>query len=295
MQKTFLAAGLVLVTGSAIAQDAATPSFTLSPVQVESEALPALKELDPVGASKQPTWTTAQRFSFSDVYVRPEGARTVGVTLATDAGFATRPGASDQLAETVEVGLGHGWQVSGAFLQDDVLDNVGFGGKFEVRKAIAPWGGIWGNPTLVASYTERERDNDILKAGALLGGNLADKWSWSFNAGYERSFQDHWTSVSDNSPNYTTHAAAFSGGVMYSIQDNVLAAGLEGAADVTYTHVTGANMTGSFVGVGPSVSWRPTVAGHKLNVRAAALLLNGYAGDRVTPHNHLSLGVSYGF
>lgn len=303
MRNVLLTSGLVLVAGSAMAEE--TPSFNLTAVQVESSALPALKELDPVGKGNQPTWTTAPRFSFSEVYTLPEGVRQARVDMLADTGFGGSKKASHigtdsgrqarpELTETLAAGLGNGWQVGVSFVQDayrsQLFDEMDYGGKLEIRKSIAPWGEIWGNPTVLASYAKREEGMDTLKVGVLLGDNITDQWSWVSNVNYVRNFD--W--IRDNKGQWTS-------GVMYSVVDNTLAVGLE--ADVEYNNARFVNTkgvtdedNGLFIGFGPSASLRTTVAGNALTVHGSVLLLSGtYRESATISHPRISLGVSYNF
>lgn len=309
MIRNMLSLAAILVAGPVVAEDAATPTFewTGKPVEAEAAPLPALKELDPISDLQQPLWTTGQRFSFSNVYVLPPGAFQVGTSMLSDAGFSTKPHAETEAAQTVAGGFGNGWQASLSMLEvgtSDHFSDMDFGARGEVRKALGAWGEIWGNPALFASYAKREEGNDTLKGGVLLGGNLADKWSWAGNASILHDF--------DKS---RRNALDLTGGVMYSVLDNELAVGVEGVINVSRVD-SGKNATRNYTskwlrrdikigdnlysnsgyfGLGPSVSWRPVVFGRTLNVHGAVLLLNGFkGGDRVAQPN-ISAGVSYTF
>jgi hypothetical protein len=290
MTRSTLSLAGLLVAGSAFAEDA-TPSFELAPVQVDATALPSRHELDPFGNSKQPVWTLAQRFSFSDVYVRPEGMRTVGVGGGSDFERGTLNGKSNtEAAETVEVGLAHGWQVGLSAIQDVTAtqnSEVTWGGRLEVRKTLAPWGEIWGNPTLAASYTESEATDDTLKLGVLLGGNITDRWSWALNGNYSHNFEKF----------NRYDAETLSGGAMYSLVDNLLSFGVEAVVEVSQVQEhNDQHGNGAYAGIGPSFSWRPVVCGHVVTVHAAVLPLDLRSGghDEV-PHNVVSFGITTNF
>lgn len=283
MLKQSLSLGLVLAAGSAFAEEAA-PSFTLSPVRAEATELPGLKELDPVGVGQQPAWTAgAPRFSFSDVYTMSTGTRLVGAEVATDFGF--RHHTATEVAEYAAVGLKNGWQVGVAFLQDNnsATDDTTLGGRIEVRKAIAPWGQIWGNPTATLSFSEREGNADTLRAGVDLGDNFRERWSWALNASYTHGFAD----VRMNNLEVT-------GGAMYSLKDSKLAVGVEAVAQWQRFDGSGSSEQGLGLYVGPSVHWRPTVFGRTLNVNAAFLPLGVRGNDHVF-HNRFAAGLSYAF
>ncbi len=279
MRKTFSVLGLILASAPAFAEDA--PAFTLPAVEVQATSLPALKELDPVGQSKQPVWTTVPRFSFSQVYALPEGVRTASVNAVSDFGFDTAT--TTALAETVDVGLGQGWQVGVSFLQDrnSTLDSTELGGRLEVRKAVAPWGEIWGNPTVAASYSKLEEGRDTLKLGALLGGNVTDQVSWTLNGSWSHGFDAS-----------RINRFEVSGGAMYALIDNRLTVGLEAVAEATQTHLGADNYeNGVALYAGPSAAWRPT---GRITVTGAALVAGVRGNDRPA-HPRLALGLAYNF
>ncbi len=279
MRKTFPVLGLILAAAPVLADDA--PAFTLSAVEVEAAALPALKELDLVSQSKQPVWTTVPRFSFSSVYALPEGVHTASVRGVSDFGFETST--TTAVAETLEVGLGQGWQVGLSFLQDrnSAVDSTELGGRLEVRKAIAPWGAIWGNPTVAGSFAKREEGEDTSKLGVLLGGNLCDKMSWALNGSWSHAFGD-----------VRLNRYEISGGAMYSVIDDQLAAGLEAVAEATRTHLGGGNYeNGVALYVGPSIAWRST---RHITVTGAALPVAVRGNDRPA-RGRFALGLAYNF
>lgn len=284
MCKQLLSLGLILVAGSAFAEDG-VPSFKLEPVQVEATELPGLKELDPVGAAGQPAWVAGgtPRFTFSDTYVMAAGKKVVGVSAATDFGFDSHT--RTEVAEYAAVGLKGGWQVGAAFLQDHNSqdDETNLGGKLEVRKALAPWGRIWGNPTLSLSFAEREGDNDTVRGAVLLTGSFRERWSWTLNGSYAHTFAD-----------VRQENVQITGGAMYSLKDNKLAVGAEAVAQWQQFRVNGWREDGVALYVGPSVQWRPTVAGRTINVNAAFLPL-GVRGNDFVFQNRFAVGVSYGF
>lgn len=290
MLKQSLSLALVFAAGSAIAQEA-RPSFTLAPIQTEATVSSAsLRELDPVGLGQQPAWSSGgnPRFTFSDVYAINAGARAAGVYVGTDFGFRGENNIHTDVAEQFTVGLKYGWQVAVAFTQDlnnsgdhgDSRDYLTLGGKIEVKKAIAPWGRLWGNPTLSLSFAEREGNADALRFAVLLGDNFAERWTWVGNIAYTHGFDDA-----------DSKSVALTGGAMYSIIDSKLAVGVEAVAQ---WQKSGNSDDGAIISAGPSVQWAPTVFGRSINVNAAFLPL-GVRAEGWEQQNRFAAGVTYAF
>lgn len=284
---TVLAASAALAAACLAAParaEEAPPTFDLPAVPVESTPLPALVELDPVGASQQPRWTTLERFSFSDVYVRPAGTLAAGAEWTGDAGLQDHATSNHELAATFEAGLAGGFQVGGAVLARDAFDDNILGARIEGRWAIADWkrGGL--NPTLMAAYTEREGDHDAIQFGLLTGGQMGDRVAWASNIIFERRLDDS-----------EAFSFNYSAGILGSVIDDQLAVGGEAVLSIGSNDLGGRSETQLQAGIGPSIAWTPTVGGHRLCVRGAVLLLNGRSGEAASTQPKLSLGVSCAF
>jgi len=137
-----------LACGSALAQSVQS-THELAPVNVEGR--PYGEEL--IGPYNQPRWSARGRFSAdTDVYVLPPYAFYIDADYH---GTFPRSGFPDHLfVQEFELGLPHRFQVAFEFYQE--AQNGQFQVPFvlfEGRYALADWGKIPLNPTILAEYS----------------------------------------------------------------------------------------------------------------------------------------------
>jgi hypothetical protein len=210
----------------------------------------ALHEERRVGSYNQPEWTTHRRFARSRVYVI--GAGQWEVEQWYRGRFDRGVGPDAQFQTEIGVGLGHRIQL-------DLYENVERphgetskhkGIQVEARYAFADWGEIPLNPTLYLEWKFNHRSEDVAEAKLLFADEFSPGWHWAFNLSAEseqggaREFEE-----------------AVTGGVSYSVIDDVFSVGIE----LEWTRVTEKGARGDpermIVG-GPSIQWRPTPSTH---------------------------------
>jgi hypothetical protein len=212
--------------GGAAAAPAAPPDYPvrpweLPPIQIEGKARPTLEEEERIGPYGQPRWTANRRFPTTRVYVIPAGMMQFEWWLRYQAPLGALN--SERKMRTqfeFEMGLGHRFQLD-LYL---VLEQEGPEGallvdqeKIELRYALADWGRLWGNPTLYAEYAHHNAGPDSVELKLLLGDQLAPRWHWGANVVFERQL---------GGPR--SHELALTGGLGYTIYDQLLSMGLEG-------------------------------------------------------------------
>ncbi len=224
----------------------------LPPVVVEGQREP-LQEEQLVGPYAQPEWTLQRRFSTTRVYLQ-QGPGEVGAEQWWRGDFFRDGTAGHLFEEEVEVGLPFRMQLD--LYENWIADNYGHMRHHDVatelRWAPADWGKIPLNPTLYGewNFVDKSQGPDVYELRLLLGEDLAPRWHWGLNAGWEQGTGG------------TRHTElAWDQGVSYTVLDQRLDAGVE----MVFRHETDAGSRSqpqiSFL-LGPSLQVRPWKSSH---------------------------------
>jgi hypothetical protein len=220
---------------------------------------PGLREEQHIGEYRQPRWTAKRRFLNTRVYVVPAGKMEFEWWFRWTAPFEN--GLKERELRTqweFELGLGHRLQLDLYLVGQQVGQNQ-FAitrEKAELRWALANWGELWGNPTLYLEYQHQSAEPDsngkqdpkpdTLEAKLLLGGELAPRWHAGFNLQWEREL---WGTEADE--------FAVTGGISYTVVDEVFHAGFEGYAELVDEKGSYGNFKEQSYFFGPSFMWSP--------------------------------------
>lgn len=209
-----------------------------------------LKEERRVGTYNQPEWTTHRRFARSRVYVISEGQWEVEQWYRGR--FDRGVGPDHQFQTEIGVGLGHRIQLD---LYENIEREHGgptkhVGVQAEMRYAFADWGELPLNPTLYLEWKFNHAAEDVGEAKLLFADEFSKGWHWALNL-----------SVESQQGGAREFEEAVTGGISYSVIDDVFSVGIE----LEWTRVTEKGARGDpermIVG-GPSIQWRPTPTTH---------------------------------
>lgn len=244
-----LLAGIVAL--GAHAQEASPPT-QMPTVLVEGEQ-PPLEEESLVGPYSQPEWTLQRRFSTTRVYLQ-QGPGEAGFEQWWRGRFFRDGTAQHLLQEEAEVGLPYRTQLD--LYEDWTVDDHQRARHHDVaaelRWALADWGKIPLNPTLYGewNFVDKTQGPDVFELRLLLGEDLAPRWHWGLNTGWEQQ----------TGANRATELA-WSQGLSYTVVDQRLDAGVE----MVFRHETDALTRSqpaiSFL-LGPSIQVRPWKSSH---------------------------------
>ena len=243
-----------------LAMLAAAPGIKPALHGAENETLPtvtvtasgAIGEDARVGPYNQPEWTEHRRFTTTRVYIQQEPWE-AGFEQWWRARTYKKGSAAHRFIEELEIGLPgrlqfdfyYNWtHQDGRTRYDETA--------VELRWALADWGKIWGNPTLYLEYAFVNHDfgGDTLESKILFGDDFGRRWHWGLNFIFETELSHE-----------RAKQASISGGLSYTLIDQVLGAGVEWQ----WKHETVAGDRGNpevQFEVGPSVQWRMSRSTH---------------------------------
>lgn len=259
---------VVIAAFSATSYAEETPTYSLAPVMVQSTP----ESQEPVGPYNQPRWAARGRFSTdTDVYVLPPYLFYVDLDYEVT---IPRHGNTDHLfTQEFELGLPYRFQI--AFENNvEVFHNftqVPFQ-TVEARYALADWGKIPLNPTLLAEYKfgigknfegHEDADSpaphvpDSFEVRVLLGEQVTRRLQWAMNIFHEQEIggDREWET-------------GFSQALSYAIRDDYLKTGLEMEFVRRSDAGTRAHPTNEF-DIGPNFTLKP---GKRTRLDLAALL-----------------------
>ena len=215
-----------------------------------------LEEEELIGEYRQPRWSVARRFPTLRNYVVPAGTLQLDWTLDAHMPLEKLDERRYRSKYELEFGLGHRFQID-FFLQTQQTGS-GPGSPIAIRRenielrwAIAPWGCVWGNPTLYASWGRRHEAPDVAELKLLLGDALAPRWHWGFNVVYERELGEA------EEAGYLAIA-----GLSYSVVDSVFSIGAEVRGEIEDEEGARFEFERGELVAGPSLQWKPQPAMH---------------------------------
>ncbi len=213
-----------------------------------------LKDSEPVGAYRQPMWTTARRFPNTRVYVLPAGSATFEYWLISEGQLESDSQANFRSNYELELGLGAHLQLDMYLFTEQAAGYAPLnlaGEQLELRWAFADWGVIWGNPALYLEWVRQDEKPQKLEGKLLLGDMITPRLFWGLNLVYERELGG------ESEGEY-----ALSFGLAYALVDGVLSLGLEGKAELVDVAGSRFDFVKKEFLFGPSLQVRPLPGVH---------------------------------
>lgn len=271
----FTAAARAETTVSPIEQPIGTEHHTVTAEPLDEETR--------VGPNRQPDWTTQHRFSEVEIYLLAPWE--FSAEAGWDASVADDGGVSHAVRQEFEIGLPWHTQID-YVIREAANDEESFdivGHSLEGSVALAEWGVIPLNPTVLFEYTFGVGEPDEWEAKLLLGDELAPRWHWGANFAYEQQTGgDRETEI------------AGSAALSYSVLDRKLGIGAE--TKITAEEEEEEDADGEveeeeeiLATLGPSAQWRIT---DDIHLNLAALF--GLTEASPTVDTYVALALTWG-
>jgi hypothetical protein len=215
----------------------------------------SLREDQPVGAYRQPEWTTERRFATARAYVLPCGQIELEQWMRTKAPRGESP--EHRWQTEIGVGLGNRWQLDvyenyGNSYDKDRVDVKHETVQVEARYALADWGDLPWNPTLYGEYKFNHRKDDAVEGKLLLADDLGDGCHAAVNLFVEQEVGGE-----------KEREIGASAGISWAVLDSQFSVGAEAKFEhVTVKHARKWHEGDNELLVGPSFQWRPTENTH---------------------------------
>lgn len=275
-----------LITGlavSAVAQTTEPPADPAVGTEQHTVTARPLDEETLVGPNRQPDWTTQHRFSEVEIYLLAPWE--LSAEAGWDASVAEEGEVSHAVRQEFEIGLPWHTQIDyvirEAASEDESFDIVGH--SIEGSVALAEWGVIPLNPTVLFEYTFGVGEPDEWEAKLLVGDELAPRWHWGANFAYEQQTGgERETEIGG------------SAAVSYSVLDRKLGLGVE--TKITAEEEEEVDADGEveeeeeiLATLGPSAQWRIT---DDIHLNLAALF--GLTEASPTVDTYVALAFTWG-
>lgn len=249
-----IAVSLLAVASStlALAETPDTPVEQVVGTEHHTVTAEPLDEETRVGPNRQPDWTTQHRFSEVEIYLLAPWE--LSAEVGWDASVAEEGDVSHAVRQEFEIGLPWHTQID-YVIREAASDEESFdivGHSIEGSVALAEWGVIPLNPTVLFEYTFGVGEPDEWEAKLLVGDELAPRWHWGANFAYEQQTGgDRETEIGG------------SAAISYSVLDRKLGLGVE--TTIAAEEEEEADADGEveeeeeiLASLGPSLQWRLT-------------------------------------